>query len=212
MPPQDSPSPSLRRTGLLQGSVCLSSLYISNNEIHSTSQYRLLLYFFMTACSPALTALFTAGILSCQSGKSTGVIDQINDGCILFRQANTRDLILCTLTHCHGIVGHLTATLMLLFTHVLFLLWLVNTFVVKRVYCRFSHFFIAYNLFLALAFSLDINNLSSASASAKTSLQRWSFQLILLIKAHIPQGLPSAVQLFFPVKSPFVALTCWHFS
>ncbi len=54
-----------------------------------------------------LKAFFRADILTCHSRESTGVTNNINNGCIPFRCASSRVLILCTLTHCQWPTGTL---------------------------------------------------------------------------------------------------------
>ena len=50
--------------------------------------------------------LFMADILTCHRRRSTGGIYNINDGCISFRLAWSRALVVCILPHWHGFQGH----------------------------------------------------------------------------------------------------------
>lgn len=80
--------------------------------------------------------IFKADILACQSRKSPGGIYNINEGCILFRWASSRVLVLCMLNHWHGLLWHIRMEplLILLVTPVLFLVGQIKMCAMKGVY------------------------------------------------------------------------------
>lgn len=106
-----------------------------------------------------ITGFVTEDTSTSHSRRSTGVNNQINSGWILFSCFSLRVLVSVMLAHSHGLLGHLNRAeppLMSSIVPLLFLLWQIKVYAVKRglfPYCKrlccLCHFYPCPSLFNA---------------------------------------------------------------